>query len=145
MLRVDFLRHHKLAMDAPTGHLIHTETLARQDTSLTESTGELSFILASTLAPGRTLFSELPEVTSSSGNFPPPKHGVEHHIVIFGRPVSLRFSRLDPEKQLAAKKEFAEIEAADIICRYNDCWSSSLRSLHMVRKANVSWRPSGEL
>jgi hypothetical protein len=114
MLRVDFLRHHKLAMDA----------------------------LSSTLAPCRTLFSELPEMTNSSGNFPPPKHGVEHHIVIFGRPVTLRFSRLDPGKQLAAKKEFEEIEAADIIRRYNDCWSSPLLIVH---KTNVSWRPSGEL
>jgi hypothetical protein len=138
ILGVDFLRHHKLAVDAAAGHLLHTEALQRLGTASTEAAGELASILSSTPALYRTIFSEFPEVVDAGGNFPPPKHGVEHHIVTSGRPVTARFRRLDPEKLVAAKKEFERMEADGIIRRSDSCWSSPL---HMVQKSDGSWRP----
>jgi hypothetical protein len=50
-------------------------------------------------------------VVNPSGTFFPPKHGVEHHIITSGRPMTSRFRRLDLGKLQATKKEFEQIEA----------------------------------
>jgi hypothetical protein len=141
ILGVDFLRHYKLAVDAAAGQLLHTGTLQRLDASAGEVAGELSSILATTPSAYRVFFSEFPEVTDPSGSFPPAKHKVEHHIVTFGRPVTARFRRLDPEKLVAAKAEFEQMEAAGIIRQSDSCWSSPL---NMVRKPDGTLRPCGD-
>ncbi len=48
-------------------------------------------------------------------SFPAPCHGVLHHIITPGRPVTSQFWRLDPAKLEAAKKEFEKMEADGII------------------------------
>ncbi|MBX9657126.1 MAG: DDE-type integrase/transposase/recombinase [Nitrospiraceae bacterium] len=52
-----------------------------------------------------------------------------------------RFRRLDAEKLAAAKAEFASLEKAGILRRSNSPWASPL---HMVRKADGSWRPCSD-
>jgi hypothetical protein len=133
ILGVDFLHQYKLAVDAAAGQLLHTETLQRLNTSTGELAREMSSILASTPSVYRVLFSKFREVTDPSGSFRPPKHNVEQNIVTSGRPVTARFRRLDPEKLVAAKAEFEQMEAAGILRRSDSCWSSPL---HMVRKPN---------
>jgi hypothetical protein len=130
-----------LAVDAAAGQLVNTETMARLSTSSTEAVGELASVLSSTPASYRLLFSEFPDVVNPSGSFPSPKHGVEHHIITSGRPVTSRFRRLDPGKLEAAKKEFEQMEADGIIRRSSSCWASPL---HMVRKPDGSWRLCGD-
>ncbi len=131
ILGVDFLHHYKLAADAAAGQLLHTKTLQRLNTSTGEQARELSSILASTPSAYRVLFSKFPEVADPSGSFPPPKHNVEQNIVTSGRPVTARIRWLDPEKLVAAKAKFEQMEAAGILHRSDSCWSSPL---HMVRK-----------
>jgi hypothetical protein len=76
--------------------------------------GELASILSLTLASYRLLFSEFPDVVNPSGMFSLPEHGVEHHIISSGRPVTSRIWRLDPGKIEDAKKEFEQMEANSI-------------------------------
>ncbi len=55
-----------------------------------------------------------------------------------GPPIASKFRKLDGEKLAAAKAEFKQLEEEDIIQRSTSPWSSPL---HMVRKADGSWRP----
>ncbi len=133
ILGVDFLRHHRMAVDAASGQLINTDTLARLSTSSAEAVCELSSILSLTPASYRLLFGEFPDVVNPSGMFSLPKHGVEDHIITSGRPVTSRFQRLDPGQLEATKKEFEQMEADGIIRWSSSCWASPL---HMVQKSD---------
>ncbi len=66
---------------------------------------------------------------------------VEHHIKTSGPPIAFRFCLLDAEKLAAAKAEFLQLEKDGIVWRSDSSWSSPL---HMVRKADGSWRPCGD-
>ena len=61
-----------------------------------------------------------------------------HFLSTRGPPVASAFRRLDTEKLAAAKQEFAALEAARVVRRSTSPWASPL---HMVRKADGSWRP----
>ncbi len=119
-------------MDVAAGQLVNTDTMVWLSTSLAEAVGELACILSSTPASYRLLFSEFPDMMNPSGTFSALKHGVEHHIITSGRPVTFRFRRLDPVKLEAAEKEFEQMEADSIIRRSSSCWVSPL---HMVGKS----------
>ena len=67
--------------------------------------------------------------------------GMEHHLETEGWPVTAKFCRLDPSKLAAAKAEFDQMERDGIVRRSSSAWSSPL---HMVRKADGSWRPCGD-
>jgi len=55
--------------------------------------------------------------------------------------VAPSFQGLNPEKLAAAKAEFAALERDGVMCRSNSPWASPL---HMVRKADGSWRLCGD-
>jgi transposase InsO family protein len=93
------------------------------------------------ISPFHQLLQEFPGVTSPSGDLPPAKHAVQHHIETEGRPVTAKYRRLDPVKLAAAKKEFAALERQGIVRRSNSNWSSPL---HMVQKPDGTWRPCGD-
>ncbi len=80
-------------------------------------------------------------VLNAEGRLPPSTHGVEHHIVTAGRPVTAKFRRIDDSKLEAAKAEFASMEREGIVRRSASCWSSPL---HMVLKSDGTWRPCGD-
>ncbi len=86
------------------------------------------------------LLDKYEDVLNADGRLPPSTHGVEHHIITEGRPVTAKFRRLDNEKLAAAKAEFDRMEAEGIVRRSNSNWSSPL---HMVMKPDGSWRPCG--
>jgi hypothetical protein len=74
-------------------------------------------------------------------SLPATTKGVEHHIVTRGPSVTARFRRLEAEKLAAAKAEFLQLEKEGIVRRSDSPWASPL---HMVRKPDGSWRPSGD-
>ena len=88
-----------------------------------------------------TILAEFPEVLNASKELPEVKHDVVHHIETEGRPSTAKYRRLDSDKLAAAKKEFLEMERQGIVRRSDSSWASPL---HMVRKADGSWRPCGD-
>jgi hypothetical protein len=88
----------------------------------------------------KQLLEDFPDVVCPSGELPPVKHNVQHFIETSGQPVASKYRRLDPVKLAAAQKEFAQLEKQGIIRRSSSCLSSPL---HMVQKADGSWRPCG--
>ena len=87
------------------------------------------------------VLEEFPGVLNTSKVLPKPTHRVEHILVTEGRPVKAKYRRLDNDRLEAAKKEFAELEKQGIIRRSNSNWASPL---HMVKKADGTWRPCGD-
>ena len=91
---------------------------------------------------GRQMLAAFPEVECGSKELPPVKHKVVHVIDTgSSQPIAQRYRRLDAEKLAAAKAEFASLEKQGIIRRSSSSWASPL---HMVRKADGSWRPCGD-
>ncbi|XP_049317746.1 uncharacterized protein K02A2.6-like [Bactrocera dorsalis] len=77
---------------------------------------------------------------------PPPmgtstNSAVAHRILTNGQPVFSRPRRLSPEKLTAARAEFDYLLKLGICRPSSSNWSSPL---HMVRKADGTWRPCGD-
>ncbi len=96
-------------VDAAAGQLIDTRTMAAIAAGGREDCpqGDVFSAISCTPPEIRSLLVEFQDVLNPSGDLPPPTHGVEHHIITGGRPVTARFRRLDPEKYTAAKAAFA--------------------------------------
>jgi len=89
-----------------------------------------------------SVFKGYEQLVAKQRGLPPVKHSVEHTIDTGdARPIAQRYRRLDPEKLAAAKKEFAELELQGIVERSDSPWASPL---HMVQKADGTWRPCGD-
>ena len=72
----------------------------------------------------------------------PVAHGVTHHILTKGPPVSSRPRRLAPERLQIARQEFNHMLELGIIRPSSSCWASPL---HMVpKKTQGDWRPCGD-
>ena len=92
-------------------------------------------------SPLQHLLEDFPSVLNKSKVLLAPTHRVQHFLITEGRPVTAKYRRLDNERLEAAKKEFAEVEKQGIIRRSSSNWASPL---HMVKKADVTWRPCGD-
>ena len=68
------------------------------------------------------------------------KHGVVLQIPTKGRPVFARARRLPPDKLKVAKAAFEEMTDSGVVRHSNSDWASPL---HLVPKADRSWRPCG--
>ncbi len=89
----------------------------------------------------KAFLAEFEDVVCPSKVLPLVGTDVEHHIKTSGPPIASRFRRLDAEKLAAAKAELLQLEKDGIVRRSDSPWSSPL---HMVRKADRSWRPCGD-
>ena len=69
------------------------------------------------------------------------KHNIKHYIPTSGPPLHARPRRLDGDKLRVAKEEFRKMEDLGVIRRSDSPWSSPL---HVVPKADGSWRPCGD-
>ena len=80
-------------------------------------------------------------MVNASKVLPSTSHGVEHFLQTTGPPIASPFRRLDAEKLASAKAEFLDLEKQGIVRRSSSPWASPL---HMVKKAEGSWRPCGD-
>ncbi|XP_066947035.1 uncharacterized protein [Macrobrachium rosenbergii] len=80
-----------------------------------------------------------PELRLTPGT--PAKHGIYHHISTKGPPVYAKFRQLPQQRLQEAKKAFAEMERMGICRKASSPWASPL---HMVKKADGTWRPCGD-
>ena len=154
ILGVDFLQHFNLSVDVAAKLL---RPSAHNSTTVPSSPASAATVaVTSPQTPGGTagaslhrdlqlqeeaLLVDFADVLNAEGRLPPATHGVEHHIVTTGRPVTAKFRRLDNTKLAAAKAEFQQLEKEGIVRRSNSDWASPL---HMVQKSDGSWRPCGD-
>ena len=174
ILGMDFLAHFDLLVDTKAGCLVprpESTVAASPVASVAAQAADSGPVAASVvdavdpapvnsvsapfLPPPRNMLANHPHLTAdeaamlesfadvlnADGRLPPSTHGVEHFIETTGRPVSSKFRRLDAAKLAAAKAEFIKLEAEGIVERADSDWASPL---HMVMKADGSWRPCGD-
>jgi len=89
----------------------------------------------------RAVVASFPRVLNTSKVLPATKHHVRHVIETSSNAHAARYRRLDSEKLQAAKAEFELLEKQGIVRRSKSHWASPL---HMVRKADGTWRPCGD-
>jgi len=142
ILGIDFLQHQGLLVDVGKHQLILTASMkVIRAVAPSGGPGGLCTAVAVSSPAYQLLFAKFQDVVQQGGEFPPPKHGVEHHIETAGPPLTARACRLDPAKLRDARQEFAAMEKAGIIRRSDSSWASPL---HMVRKTDGTWRPCGD-
>jgi hypothetical protein len=130
ILGIDFLRNHQRLVDGVGAQLLPRNAAVAGGVAA-NAINAVPDIWSSILA-------EFPAVSRPLTVYPPPLHGVEHHIVTEGRPVKSKFCHLDPAKLAAAKAEFQKMLDSGVIRRSDSCWASPL---HMVHKKDRGWRP----
>ncbi len=138
---MDFLQQHGLLVDVGKHQLIMTASMkVIRAVAPSGGPGGLFTALVSSSPEYRRLFAEFQDVAQHKGEFPAPKHDVQHHLQTSGPPLTAKARRLDPAKLQDTKREFEDMEKAGIIRRSD---SSLVSPLHMVRKADGTWRPCG--
>ena len=141
LLGADFLCAHSLLVDVKNGRLVDAVTFSTLACVPDETACSG---LSSSLSEGdkyQVLLGEFPSLTEPTFSAATTRHGVEHHIVTEGPPVHARARRLNPEKLVVARAEFANMECLGIIRRSNSPWASPL---HIVPKPGGGWRPCGD-
>ena len=139
LLGADFLRSNSLLVDLTGRRLVDAETYHSVPLGATRTPA--LHLNAVTSNQYNTLLSKFPEITMPVFTQAAIKHTVEHFISTKGPPVHARPRRLCPDKLVAAKAEFANMEAMGLIRRSSSPWASPL---HMVPKASGGWRPCGD-
>lgn len=140
ILGADFLRHHDLMVDLRGRCLVDNKTKLRTP-GTPDKTGVETIRTFDVTSNMSDLLREYPNLTSPDPIGTTQHTGVSHRIETTGKPVSARVRRLAPEKYDAAKKEFEALMQLGICRPSNSCWASPL---HMVRKADGTWRPCGD-
>eukprot|EP00731_Ephydatia_muelleri_P033543 Em0032g5a len=139
LLEADFLRANSLLVDLKGRRLVDAETYH----SVPSEQLGLRHLHLNTVKSNQynTLLSRFPEITMPVFTQAAIKHTVEHFISTKGPPVHARPRCHCPDKLVAAKAEFANMEAMGLIRRSSSPWASPL---HMVPKASEGWRPCGD-
>ncbi|XP_061566754.1 uncharacterized protein LOC133420887 [Cololabis saira] len=141
IIGADFLCANGLLVDVANRRLIDAVTFM---TFPCETGGSGPLAHASFLAAGNVfqrLLAEFPRLIKPVFSTATTRHGVEHYVTTTGPPVFARARRLDTQKLAIAKEEFASMERLGIVRRSKSPWASPL---HMVPKADGSWRPCGD-
>lgn len=134
----DFLRFYDLLIDLRRNRLIDNNT-SGHPTPLNFS--QLSAVEVKTADPFHDILCEFVDITKMTPYGTTTKSTIYHRIETTGQPVHSRARRLSPEKLAAARAEFDTLIRAGICQASSSNWSSPL---HMVQKADGSWRPCGD-
>lgn len=134
IIGIDFLRRHKLLVDAEESLLIDKVTGFTTHGRLVRGSGEPT-IRVIYQSPFADLIKKYKSVTDTT------RTATTHHIETTGPPPTARARRVCMEKYAVAKKEFDYLLKLEIISASSSNYSSPW---HMVRKPNGEWRPVGD-
>jgi hypothetical protein len=141
ILGIDFLSAHRLLVDPFSRAVLFASSLEPVGRAVAAAPSKFAASISHIVPAVRSLISSFPSIVGDGKGTPRPRHGVRHFVETTGRPVFAKSRRLDPDKLKIAEAEFRSLEAAGIVRRSNSPWSSPL---HMVPKADGSWRPCGD-
>ncbi len=141
ILGIDFLSAHRLLVDLFAKAVLFASSLEPVGRTIASAPSRFAPSISHIVPAVRTLLASFPSIVGDGKGTPRPRHGVPHFVETSGRPVFAKARRLDPDKLKIAEAEFRSLEAAGIVRRSNAPWSSPL---HMVPKADGSWRPCGD-
>ena len=153
LLGADFLIYHRLVVDMAGKAVIPIADLrCPNPTRSTRIMGQVAScinthsdsVCSSSVADYTSLkqqFSDIFRPELKLKDTTTAKHDIVHHIQTTGPPQHARYRRLSPKKLSAAKAAFKEMESMGVCHKAPSPWSSPL---HMVKKADGSWRPCGD-
>ena len=138
ILGADFLTNHGLSLNMKERTL--TDTMTHIQAKLTRHSSETVNIRATRSTPS-PVFDGYSELLFSPDYSSLPSTNVTHRIITEGAAVYCKPRPLSLPKLDAAKKEFETLLKLNIIRPSSSSWSSPL---HMVKKADGTWRPCGD-
>ncbi len=141
ILGIDFLSAHRLLVDPFSRAVLFASSLEPVGRAVAAAPSRFAASISHIVPAVRSLIASFPSIVGDGKGTPRPHHGVRHFVETTGRPVFAKARRLDPDKLKIAEAEFRSLEAAGIVRRSSSPWSSPL---HMVPKADGSWRPCGD-
>ena len=139
IIGADFLANFNLLVDVANPRLVDTSTFA--STAVDAAPDNIALQIANSLGAFGSLKSSYPEVFRPVFHLTPrtpANHGVFHYIKNTGLPVFAKFCRLAPDKLLAAKKVFHNMEEMGICQKASSPWSFPV---HIVVKKDGCLHP----
>lgn len=141
IIGADFIRHFDLLIDLRRQRLIDNTTRLESICSIGQAKRYLSVKTFNSTTPFADLLNEFASITRQTPPGMPTSSTVTHRIETTGQPVFARPRRLSPDKLDAARSEFDFLMKAGICRPSRSNWASPL---HMVKKADGTWRPCGD-
>ena len=140
IIGADFISHYGLLVDLKRKRLVDNLTSVASIGKLVSSEA-LSVKTFDTSCEYTSLLKEFGNITRLAQLGSTAMSEVVHHIETHGPPLSARPRRLSPDKLAAAKAEFDSLIKLGICRPSSSSWASPL---HMVKKADGTWRPCGD-
>lgn len=140
IIGADFISHHDLLIDLKRKRLIDNTTRLEAAGVLARTNG-CAIKTFSAQSPYAEVLAEFPTITRLAPPGTVSKSAVFHRIETTGQPTFSRPRRLPPDKLVAARAEFEHLMKLGICRPSSSNWASPL---HMVKKADGSWRPCGD-
>lgn len=140
IIGADFVSHYDLLIDLKRHRLIDNTTKLETMAVLTP-TRHFSIKTFSKTSPFAELLNDFPSITQLAPPGTVSKSSIVHRIETTGQPTFARPRRLAPDKLMAARTEFENLMKLGICRPSSSSWASPL---HMVKKADGTWRPCGD-
>ena len=137
IIGADFLAAHKLAVDIADQRLITRDELKPRIIAASTEQTPYPPAIQKVLDEFKDVFS----ADLAARNKRATTHTAIHRIHTTSTPLRSKFRRLNPEKLKIAKAVFKDLEEAGICQKAASPWASPL---HMVKKADGSYRPCGD-
>ena len=140
IIGVDFLIFFGLTIDLEKRQLLNQSSGLVIDGTNAPLSNHLHSLQLGSINKYHQLLSLFPSLTGQVTSTV-TEHPVQHHIVTTGPPVKCKPRRMDPQRLLDAKRDFAELEKQGIVRHSSSPWSCPL---HMVKKPDGTWRSCGD-
>lgn len=140
IIGADFLRYYHLLVDLRERCLVDAETDLRV-TGQPDNTQQDTIKLCDATSPMYYLLQEFPDLTARRPLDTTTQSDVVHRIETTGPPTVARARRLAPDKYAAARNEIESLMRLGVCRPSKSSWASPL---HMVKKADGTWRPCGD-